>query len=145
VRTVDPITQEEVVEDVVWTQGLEDAGIKWFLGVLLFICFVLYGFVYPIWTRAGCCGKWKPEDLGLEETVDHIAFTEQKVSDAELKTLNVTQQMLDRLKNEILEEFKREQQHMNANNHNNKGNSGMGIQTAHTFDKKKLHSNKYGH
>ena len=36
-------------DDVVWTAGVED--VKWFLGMLLFVAFVLYGFAYPIWTR----------------------------------------------------------------------------------------------
>ena len=46
-------------EDTVYTAGLGDA--KPFLGMLLFTGFVLYGFVYPVYTRLGCCGHWKPD------------------------------------------------------------------------------------
>ena len=35
--------------------------------MLVFTGFVLYGFVYPVYTRLGCCGHWKPDP---DATVD---------------------------------------------------------------------------
>jgi len=44
------------------------------LGFLLFVMFVLYGFVYPIWTRLGCiCGYCKPSHTELLDT-DHVIY-----------------------------------------------------------------------
>lgn len=91
-------------DDVVWTESVEDY--KWFLGTLLFTAFVLYGFVYPIWTRLGCCGKWKPKELGIEETDDHMAMTPHpKLAEAELRTLKITNEMLKQIKAEIKQEL----------------------------------------
>jgi len=28
----------------------------------MFTGFVLYGFVYPVYTRLGCCGHFKPDE-----------------------------------------------------------------------------------
>merc|ERR1719244_647108 len=42
------------------------------LGFALFVGFLLYGFVYPVWTRLGCiCGKCRPSMSELADT-DHI-------------------------------------------------------------------------
>jgi len=35
--------------------------LKPWLGILVFIGFVIYGFIYPIYTRLGCCGYCKPD------------------------------------------------------------------------------------
>ncbi len=34
------------------------ASAKPYLGMMMFTCFVLYGFVYPVYTRMGCCGTY---------------------------------------------------------------------------------------
>merc|ERR1719491_231371 len=53
-------------------EGLADA--RWVLGLFLFTAVLLYGFVYPLYTRLGCCGRCKPTKEMLEDT-DH--FTDQ--------------------------------------------------------------------
>jgi len=57
------------------TEGLEEA--KWVLGLFMFIGVLLYGFVYPLYTRLGCCGRCKPTKEMLEDT-DHITDKPQK-------------------------------------------------------------------
>ena len=47
------------------TRSIKDA--KPALGMILFTIFVLYGFAYPIHTRLGCCGKWKPKDQSTDD------------------------------------------------------------------------------
>ena len=37
----------------------------------MFTAVFLYGFVYPLYTRLGCCGKCKPSKERLQDT-DHI-------------------------------------------------------------------------
>lgn len=87
----------------------------------------------------------------MEEYEDHIAHTPHPgVSDAELKTLNVTQQMLDRIKEEILEEFMNETRGGNGSNNSNvhvqsKVNGSNTKQNSHAFNTSKLHSKKYNH
>lgn len=107
-------------EDQVWTEPVEE--IKWFLGMLMFTMFVLYGFAYPIWTRMGCCGHCKPKDLGLDDVddIDHMALTPsgKRVTDAELNTLKITQDVLDNLKQQIKEELcKENRDRTNNTNH----------------------------
>merc|ERR1712003_502172 len=58
-------TLEPCEEDVELTAALNPY--KPLLGVIIFVCFVLYGLAYPIWTRCGCCGKWKPTDQKEDE------------------------------------------------------------------------------
>jgi len=60
--------------DKEYTKNLEN--FKPFCGFLVFIGFLIYGFVYPLYTRLGCCGKWKPTPKDLEKDIDHI--TEEK-------------------------------------------------------------------
>merc|ERR1712087_939838 len=63
-----PVEGEEVVS---WTESFE--GEKPVLGFLVFVSVVLYGFVYPVWTRLGCvAGYCKPSKSELMDT-DHIA------------------------------------------------------------------------
>jgi len=64
---------EACVEGETCVSYTEDIGeYKPVLGFLLFTGFVLYGFVYPVWTRLGCiCGYCKPSKSELLET-DHI-------------------------------------------------------------------------
>eukprot|EP01084_Bolivina_argentea_P038424 71031_1 len=59
--------------DKVYTEGITDA--KPYLGMGIFLCFVLYGFIYPVWTRMGCCGFCKPTVEQLQQT-DHVAETQ---------------------------------------------------------------------
>ena len=58
-------------EDENYTAILGDT--KPFLGFLVFVGFVLYGFVYPLYTRLGCCGRCKPKTA---DTDDHMATVE---------------------------------------------------------------------
>jgi len=47
-----------------------------YLGFALFVCFVIYGFVYPLWTRRRmlccCCYKDKSEPEESEDDTDHM-------------------------------------------------------------------------
>jgi len=67
-----PVEDEE---DTVYTAAL--GGAKPFLGMLMFTGFVLYGFVYPVYTRLGCCGHFKPDP---EEETDDPATAKIKKS-----------------------------------------------------------------
>merc|ERR1712130_998098 len=82
--------------DKVWTQAL--GAWKPFCGVLMFTGFVLYGLAYPIWTRMGCCGKWKPKDLGIEEKEDHIGMSEERT---ETTMQEETDLILEKIKQQI--------------------------------------------
>jgi len=58
-----------------YTEDIEE--FKPVLGFILFVGFVLYGFVYPVWTRLGCiCGYCKPSKSELLDT-DHIIDQEE--------------------------------------------------------------------
>ena len=50
---------------------------QWVLGLFIFVMVVLYGFVYPLYTRLGCCGRCKPSKEELENT-DHLTDAPQK-------------------------------------------------------------------
>eukprot|EP01083_Nonionella_stella_P036088 98475_1 len=62
-------------DDKEYTKSIKSA--KPYLGMLMLTFFILYGFVYPLWTRIGCCGKCKPKELGLDHHAytDHMALT----------------------------------------------------------------------
>eukprot|EP01084_Bolivina_argentea_P013583 25497_1 len=61
--------------DKEYTKSIKSA--KPYLGMLMLTFFILYGFVYPLWTKVGCCGKWKPKEIGLDGHAydDHMALT----------------------------------------------------------------------
>jgi len=73
-------------DDNVVTESIED--LKPLLGLLVLIMFILYGFVYPVWTRLGCSclGKYgescKPSKEMMDEQ-DHIIYqtAEPQISD----------------------------------------------------------------
>merc|ERR1719229_897579 len=56
---------------------IDSMNAKPYLGFLLFIGFVLYGFVYPIWARLGCCGICGIESE-FEEEGDHMMDMDAK-------------------------------------------------------------------
>eukprot|EP00485_Elphidium_margaritaceum_P017145 CAMPEP_0202734398 /NCGR_PEP_ID=MMETSP1385-20130828/188658_1 /ASSEMBLY_ACC=CAM_ASM_000861 /TAXON_ID=933848 /ORGANISM="Elphidium margaritaceum" /LENGTH=440 /DNA_ID=CAMNT_0049400759 /DNA_START=1741 /DNA_END=3063 /DNA_ORIENTATION=- len=62
-----PVEDED---DTVWTSFLSDFS-RGLCGFLIFLLFTLYGFVYPVWTRLGCCGYCKPTERELLDT-DHV-------------------------------------------------------------------------
>lgn len=51
-----PVEGEEYINLTEWAGDM-----KPFLGALVFIGFVMFGLVYPLWTKLGCCGKCKPK------------------------------------------------------------------------------------
>ena len=71
-------------EDENYTAILGSGG-KTFVGLLVFTFFVCYGFVYPLYTRLGCFGKYKPKQdddtFGDTDEVETIGDVRNKVSD----------------------------------------------------------------
>ena len=67
-QTEDIEAPVEGEDDEVYTESIKE--FKPYLGVLMFIGFVLYGFVYPVWTRLGCFGLCSESDV--EDKGDHI-------------------------------------------------------------------------
>ena len=71
-------------EDENYTEWLGDA--KPLVGFLFFVCFVLYGFAYPLYTRLGCFGKFKPKSSddhigAADDEIKSVAEVRHKVSD----------------------------------------------------------------
>eukprot|EP00483_Globobulimina_turgida_P012025 UN12047 len=96
--------------DKVYTKPLANA--KPYLGILMFTCFVLYGFVYPIWTRMGCCGRCKPREAESEET-DHIT---QEIDVEEIGSHGISKEILEQIKMEVRMEVKKEMEEMQRSN-----------------------------
>jgi len=62
-----PVEGESYVSYTGWLEEYKPV-----LGFTLFVGFMLYGFVYPVWTRLGCvCGYCRPSTSELADT-DHI-------------------------------------------------------------------------
>lgn len=51
-----PVAGEEDNNLTEWMGALQPI-----LGFLVFVGFVLYGAVWPLYTKIGCCGRWKPD------------------------------------------------------------------------------------
>eukprot|EP01084_Bolivina_argentea_P258704 436259_1 len=96
-ESIEAPVQDEI--DKEYTKAI--AGAKPLLGLLMFTCFVFYGFVYPIYTRLGCCGKCKPKEAIIDET-DHLAESEEiyDISPVELdKIKEIVKEEIAKLKN----------------------------------------------
>merc|ERR1712083_271611 len=87
-------------------------------GFLLYSCFVLYGFVYPVYTRLGCCGKCKPKESETKENLDHIAEAQED--------FEISQVELDRIREIVREEMARNNERQNQQMHQLKPN-GMSV------------------
>ncbi len=80
--------------DVEYTESITSA--KPYLGMLVFSAFVLYGFVYPVYTRLGCCGRCKPR----EADTDHLADMDEGL------TLNAA--LIGKIKTEVRRQIRGE-------------------------------------
>jgi len=64
------------------TQSIEQY--KVIVGLILFSFFLLYGLIYPLATRIGCCGQCRRTDEELAEDVDHMMYEEHQVISAKM-------------------------------------------------------------
>lgn len=91
--------------DVEYTKSISAA--KPYLGMLMFAGFVLYGFVYPVYTRLGICGRWKPKNQTFDEPINAtIRIKQPKYNTAYARSNPLTKEMIDEIKRQIKHELK---------------------------------------
>ena len=83
-------------EDESYTDWLGTS--KPFVGFIVFILFLIYGLVYPLYTRLGCCGRFKPASAD-DHMMDEIDASE--LTNVQQVGRKVSDEVLDKIE-EIL-------------------------------------------
>jgi len=76
------------------------------LGFFLFVAFVCYGFVYPLYTRLGCCGHF----IGGQKSERELAADTDHITNQPTENMELSEELVNAIKAQIEEQLLLHQQ-----------------------------------